>query len=70
MAACKSKKKHFSNPGAAKQRLREIQEGPIDPTRLYQPTGVVRCHCNGWVLTSNLGKQWKKGKSSRDRRLR
>lgn len=70
MARCKSKKRHFTNSGAARTRLGQIQEMPLDPARLYTPTGVIQCHCGDWVLTSNQGKLWAKGKKSRDRRLR
>lgn len=67
---CASKKRHFQNSRQAKDRLDEILSKPLAPDRMYSPTGVMRCHCGGWVLTSRLGKQWAKGKKSRDRRLR
>jgi len=67
---CASKKRHFPNSGVAQRRLEEILSKPLAVGRVYSPTGVIRCHCGGWVLTSRSPKVYRKGKRGRDRRVR
>jgi hypothetical protein len=70
MAKCKGKKRHFPNSEVAQRRLEEILAAPLAPNRLYSPTGVIRCHCGGWVLTSRPPKVYRSGKRGRDTRVR
>lgn len=51
----------------AQAALERILAEPLDPTRLYAPSGVERCPAGIWHLTSKTGKRWAKGKASRRR---
>lgn len=67
---CTTGKARFASAADARARLNEIIDNP-DPSRLYAPTGVIECpKCGGYHLTSKSGKRWKKGKLSRNRRIR
>lgn len=56
----------FETEQAALDRLAEIQDAPPDPNRLYAPSRVRECRsCGGYHLTSNPGKPWRSGKTSR-----
>lgn len=70
MKKCASTKRHFDTRAEAEKRLEQIQRMPLDPDRLYTPTGVVTCHCGKFALTSSHGKPGRAGKSRRDRRVR
>lgn len=64
MKRCRSKKTHWPTRRAAFAALEHIHaQGPGE--RLYMPTGVIGCHCGGFVLTSDAGRAFGKGKASR-----
>jgi hypothetical protein len=53
---CRSKnKRHWATARAAHTALARIQDS--DDVRAYTPTGVLRCSCGEFVLTSSDGKR-------------
>lgn len=70
---CRSGKTRYRTSSDAYRALQYIQNKPMDPSRsfdFYRPNGVRSCgRCNGFHLTSNSGKQYRSGKSGRNRRV-
>jgi hypothetical protein len=63
VSRCASDKRHWTGRRAAEARLAWIQDhGEV---RAVTPTGVRRCACGGYVLTSSFRAPNRKGKSQR-----